>query len=173
MDEFVSLFGNVTVSTIVQWIVAIGFLGMVYREITKYLKKKLEEEAETKKNMAAILDATKKIPDIEKKISSLESQQELILQRVGKVEEDAKRRERNTLRDRLLQSYRYYTSPEHNPYGEWTKMEADAFAELYEDYVEAGGNGYVHSELKPKMDRLIVIDMADHDSVQRLMQSRK
>lgn len=46
------------------------------------------------------------------------------MRRLDKIETDAKRRERNTLRDRLLQSYRYYTSADHNPLGEWTKMES-------------------------------------------------
>lgn len=173
MDEFISLFGDITLGTIIQLCIAVGFLIMVFKKITEYLNKKLKEEAETKKHMEEILAATKRLPEIEEKINSLEDQQTECMKRLDKIEMDAKRRERNTLRDRLLQSYRYFTSSEHNPNGEWTKMESEAFEELYNDYIEAGGNGYVHSEVKPAMDRLIVIDMADHDSITRLMQSRK
>lgn len=173
MDEFISLFGSITIGTVVQWIIALGFLFMVFKKITEYLNKKLAEEAETKQHMQEILEATQRLPEIEQKITALEQKQVESMQRLDKIESDAKRRERNTLRDRLLQSYRYFTSTDHNPFGEWTKMESEAFEELYNDYVEAGGNGYIHSEVKPTMDRLIVIDMADHDSITRLMQSRK
>lgn len=48
MDEFVSLFGNITVATIVQWAVALGFLFMSFKKFKEYLDKKLTEEAETK-----------------------------------------------------------------------------------------------------------------------------
>ncbi len=173
MDEFISLFGNITIATIVQWAVALGFLVMVFKKFKEYLDKKLKEEAETKQHMENILRATERLPQIEEKITNLEEQQAESMRRLDKIESDAKRRERNTLRDRLLQSYRYYTSTDHNPLGEWTKMESEAFEELYRDYVDAGGNGYIHSEVKPAMDRLIVIDMADQDGITTLMQSRK
>lgn len=173
MDEFVSLFGNITVATIVQWLVALGFLYMSFKKFKEYLDKKLTEEAETKQHMENILQATARLPQIEEKITNLEQQQAENIRRLDKIEADARRRERNSLRDRLLQSYRYYTSIEHNPMAEWTKMESEAFEELYRDYVDAGGNGYIHSEVKPAMDRLIVIDMADQDSIAALMQSRK
>lgn len=144
MNEFLELFGSVTVGTIVQWVIALGFLIMVFKKITEYLNKKLEEEAATRTRMEQILAATERLPDIERKINTLEQQQTENMRRLDKIEADAKRRERNSLRDRLLQSYRYYTSLEHNPLGEWTKLECESFCELYDDYVEAGGNGYVH-----------------------------
>lgn len=147
MDAFLELFGGVTINTIVQWLIALGFLIMVFKKVTEYLNKKLEHDAETKRTMEGILESTGRLPEIEHKISALEQAQEENIRRLDKIEEDAKRRERNTLRDRLLQSYRYFTSNEHNPSGEWTKMESEAFEEIYADYIEAGGNGYIHLTL--------------------------
>ena len=63
------------------------------------------------------------------------------------MENDLKRRERNKLRARLLQSYRFYTNPERNPSQSWTRMEAEAFWELFRDYEDANGNGYIHTEV--------------------------
>ena len=89
------------------------------------------------------------------------------------MEEDAKRRERSKLRDLLLQSYRYYTDKERNPLGTWTSMEAEAFWELFKEYEDAGGNGYIHTVVQPAMNLLKVIDIEDAASVLRLTNSRK
>ena len=43
------------------------------------------------------------------------------------MEEIQKRQKRNELRDRLLQSYRYYTDKRRNPKQVWNRMEAEAF----------------------------------------------
>lgn len=61
------------------------------------------------------------------------------------MKNEERRRECNKLRDRLLQSYRYYTNPQHNPNQAWTSMEAEAFWELFSDYEQAGGDGYMHT----------------------------
>ena len=68
------------------------------------------------------------------------------------MEEENRRRERNKLRDRILQSYRYYTSPEKNPMRAWSEMEADAFWKIFKDYEDLDGDGYVHSEVQPAMN---------------------
>lgn len=75
------------------------------------------------------------------------------------MEDDQRRRERNKLRARLLESYRFYTNPEKNASQSWTRMEAEAFWELFHDYEEAGGNGYIHSEVQPAMERLTIEEM--------------
>lgn len=61
--------------------------------------------------------------------------------RLTKTEEDTQRRERNKLRDRLLQNYRHYVNKETNPSHSWTQMESEAFWELFKKYEAAGGNG--------------------------------
>ena len=79
--------------------------------------------------------------------------------KIAEMEEDSKRRERNKLQDRLLQSYRYYTNTERNPEQTWTKMEAEAFWELFGDYERLNGDGYMHTVVQPAMNKLTVIEM--------------
>lgn len=81
--------------------------------------------------------------------------------RLETMEETNKRRECNKLRDRLLQSYRYYTNINTNPSQAWSSMEAEAFWGLFRDYEEAGGNGYMHSVVQPAMAALRVHDLGE------------
>lgn len=173
MDQFLNFFGSITIGTVIEIILAIIFIVAILKHFKEYLNKKLKEETETKDHMSKILKATEELSNIDKKMDDFKAQQEDMLKRLDRVESDNKRRERNVLRERLLQSYRYYTSTEHNPLAQWTKMEQEAFTELYDDYVEAGGNGYIKGEVKPAMDKLIVIYMDDLDAVANLMHSRK
>ena len=53
-----------------------------------------------------------------------------------------------------MQNYRYYVRAETNPSHSWTQMESEAFWELFREYEEAGGNGYMHTEVLPAMELL-------------------
>ena len=83
------------------------------------------------------------------------------------------KRECNKIRTRLLEYYRYYTSEDRKPMQKITAMEADAFWRLFKEYEEAGGNGYMHTIVQPKMNSLEVIEMDNEDDIQELMKSRK
>lgn len=37
-------------------------------------------------------------------------------------------------------------------------MEAEAFWELFRDYEDLGGDGYMHTEVQPAMERLVVTE---------------
>lgn len=80
---------------------------------------------------------------------------------VHRMEETETRRERNKMRDTLLQSHRYYTNPNTNPSGSWTRVESETFWELYSEYEAAGGNGYMHTDVVPAMRLLKVIDVGE------------
>ena len=80
-------------------------------------------------------------------------------ERLSKSEEDSKIRTRNRLEDKLLEHYRHYTNPKTNISLSWTKMESDAFWRLFKDYENAGGDGYMHSTVRPAMMNLTVIDI--------------
>lgn len=71
--------------------------------------------------------------------------------------EETKKLKRNELREKLLSSYRYFTSLEQNPNQEWNEMEAEAFWHVFKDYEDLGGNGYMHSIVKPAMEKLVVV----------------
>lgn len=87
---------------------------------------------------------------LEGEIQELRKSQQENTQRLVEMEETSKRRELNKLRDRLIESYQYYTDPKRNPELCWTRMEAEAFWELFKDYEEDGGNGYIHSVVQPQ-----------------------
>ena len=90
-----------------------------------------------------------------------------------KIEEDIISRERSKLRDRLLQSHRYFTSPEKNPLHAWSEMEADAFWSMFKEYENAKGNGHMHTVVQPEMRALEVIPMHEDAKIAELMESRK
>lgn len=177
MEEFLAIFGNATVLQIVQCILAVVFICLVYRQVKKYFQKKITEqnkraaiEDQRDKQIQEALGAVHQYPKYRNQ--SLEIQKQLQAQieelnkmqlecsvRLSAMEEATKRRERNKLRDLLLQNYRHYTDPVANPSHSWSKMEAEAFWELFGDYEEAGGNGYMHTEVLPAMQLLTVVDI--------------
>ena len=86
--------------------------------------------------------------------------------------DDLERRERNSLRAKILDEYRLYTDERKNPKQAWTEMEHHSFFKLVEDYESLGGNDYVHSTVLPAMNELDVISMSDSDALKELYQSR-
>lgn len=50
------------------------------------------------------------------------------------------------LKDSLVRYYNKYKNT-----GEWSKLEKDAFWDLFDDYESRGGDGYIHSIVEPFM----------------------
>ena len=168
-QSFIDAFGNITVLDVAIFIAAIVFLVLIYRKVKDYLIKKHDADKLRDEQLQEALTAVRKYPEYRKQ--SIQIQHELedencavrkdiqaLTKRIEKMEEDTKRRERNKIRDRLLQNYRYYTNTETNPTQSWTRMEADAFWELFKEYEENGGDGYMHSEVQPAMNKLTIIE---------------
>ena len=93
-------------------------------------------------------------------------------ERLDKRLDDLERREKNSLRAKILEEYRLYTDERKNPKQAWTEMEHHSFFKLVEDYESLGGNDYVHSTVLPAMNELDVIPMTDSDKLKELYQSR-
>ena len=76
---------------------------------------------------------------------------------VAKNLECMQRKENETklkeLKDSLIRYYNKYKNV-----GEWSKLEKDAFWDLFEDYEKRGGDGYIHSIVEPVMRELREID---------------
>lgn len=83
------------------------------------------------------------------------------------------KREKNSIRAKLLDEYRLFTDEFKNPMLAWSEMEHHAFFELVRDYEELNGNDYVHSTVLPAMNGLNVIPMSDKQALLELMHSRK
>lgn len=93
-------------------------------------------------------------------------------ERLDKRLDDLERREKNSLRAKILEEYRLYTDERKNPKQAWTEMEHHSFFKLVEDYESLGGNDYVHSTVLPAMNELDVISMSDSEKLKELYQSR-
>lgn len=95
--------------------------------------------------------------------------QTILNERLDRLE----KREKNALRQKILQEHRIFTDETMNPMKAWTEMEHHSFFELVKDYEELGGNDYVHSEVLPAVNKLRVIPMSDRNTLYELMSGRK
>ena len=182
--EFLAVFGDLTLANLVQVAFAFVFLFLVYKKVSDYLIKRHDAEQEKDMRIKKALDAVDKYPEyrkhsievqqqITKEMQDIKSTLEEHTKRLEKMENDSKKRELNKLRDTLLQNYKYYTSKEKNPLQEWTRMESEAFWDLFSDYEDMGGNGYMHTVVMPTMQLLTVIEINDIEAVSELMRNRK
>ena len=116
-DEFIAVFGKITLFDIAQLLFADVFLFLAYRKLKKYLVDKHDREQLRDAQLKEALDSVRKYPEyrqqsiriqqeLEEKIQAIRTEQAEQTQRLVKMEEDAKRRERSKLRDLLLESYR-------------------------------------------------------------------
>lgn len=184
MNEFIEIFGDMKVAAVVMIIAVIVFLWKIYKVVEKHFRKKYDAEAQRAAQMHDILEQVKKYPEwrrqsieYQKKyaeeIQKLQKTQTEIIGELRENEEKRKRVKRGELRDRLLCSFRYYTSLEKNPLQAWSEMEYDAFWEMFKDYERVDGDGHMHTVVQPAMRMLDVIRMEDTEKIAELMKSRR
>ena len=177
LDEFLKLFGDITISDLTVFIFAAIFVFLTYKQIKKYVdasikekQEKAEKERQRNQKLDEAYDVTQKYPayhqesidirdGLKREIKEMRDDFAIILKRLDDMEAQNKKRECSKLRDMLLQNYRYYTNEKQNPSKSWTRMESEAFWELFKEYEEAGGNGYMHTVVQPEMERLIIIEV--------------
>lgn len=171
-----AVFGKLSVGSLVAIILAIVFLCLIYKKVKEQIIKSHEVTEKREKQIDEALAAVKRYPEyrqqsiniqkkLEDQIQELKKSQELLRQtqeftiaKLTEIEKDTKERERNKLGDKLIQNYRYYTNKQTNPEGTWTRMESEAFWGLFKEYEKAGGDGFMHSEVQPAMEKLIIIE---------------
>lgn len=177
LDQFLCIFGDITITELTTFALAIFFLYAIYKEIKKFNdakiaehQRRVEEEKIQKEKIEASYAVTQKYPvyhqesidirdGLKKEIQEIRDYCSTLMKRFEEIEEQNKKRECSKLRDMLLQNYRYYTNDCQNPSRSWTRMESEAFWELFREYEEAGGNGYMHSVVQPEMERLDIIEV--------------
>lgn len=170
LNEFLELFGGLTVANLVTIGLAGFFLRYAYLQIKKYFESKIRTEKEKEEQLAKCLSAISKYPEyrqqsidaqknLQGQIDELKKVQIEVISGLKELRTTIEKRDRNKLRDKLLQYYRYYANPEKNPSQSWTRMESDAFWELFKDYEELNGDGYMHTEVQPAMNKLTVIEI--------------
>ena len=188
LDEFLSIFGQITMSQAIMFLLAMTFVVLAYKKFRDYLILKHEMEQKRDAELREALDATRKYPEyrqqsikiqqlLESEIQETRRQSEKMQnlleeeiqelraliqddkKRLARMEEQDRQRECNKLRNILLQHYRDYTNKETNPSQSWTRMESEAFWALFRDYEDLGGDGYMHTEVQPAMERLNIVEM--------------
>ena len=65
MEDFLRIFGNLTVADVVGWIVAIGFVWKIYQKIRDYLIDRHEAEVQRDKDLQEALQVTRKYPELQ------------------------------------------------------------------------------------------------------------
>lgn len=184
MDTALEIFGELKLDIIILVLSSVVFMWKTYKKVEMYFRDKYEMESEKEKQMKDILGQVQQYPkwreqsiqrqqEFSKEINDLRKTQKEIIEELKNIEERRKKTKRNELQDRLLQSYRYYTSKDKNPLSAWSEMESDAFWKMFKDYEEADGNGYMHTKVQPEMRLLDVIQMNEEEKLSELMQSRK
>lgn len=170
MNEFLELFGDISVANVVTFGSACGFAAMTYYRFKKYLISKHEIEKSRDDRLQEVITVVKELSDdrikntqmqetIAKQVQELKKIQQDSTERLEKIENENKERECNRLRDIILQNYRYYTDEKKNPTKVWTRMDHDNFSALISDYEKLNGNGFVHSVVIPAMETLKIIEM--------------
>lgn len=183
-NEFLKVCGDITVAQVFYVIMSIVFLFFVYKKVSDYLIKRHDAEQEKDKHLKEALEAVGKYPEyrrqsveiqmqLTKEIQEIKSVLEDHTKRLETMERDSKKREVNKLRETLLQNYKYYTNKDKNPMQAWTKMESEAFWDLFTDYEDMGGNGYMHTVVQPAMLLLNIVEVNDMESISELMRTRK
>lgn len=166
MEEFRVLFGGVTLWQVVELGLALGFALALYKKVKNYILERHDAEQIRDEQLAKALDSINRYPEyraqslkiqdeLRGEIAELRSTQQQTAQRLQEMEESQRTLERNELRDRLLQSYRYYTGQ-----GSWNVMEADAFWELFREYEQRKGDGHMHKVVEPAMAALPVLPIS-------------
>lgn len=165
-SEFQQLFGDATLWQVMELGLAIGFALTIYRKVKNFIIERHDVEQERDEKLAQALDSINRYPQyraqslkiqdgLRGEIAELRSTQQQTAQRLQEMEESQRTLERNELRDRLLQGYRYYTGQ-----GSWNVMEAEAFWELFREYEQRKGDGHMHKVVEPAMAALPVLPIS-------------
>ena len=156
------------------------------QDIKKQKKAQQEKWDKFEERLAAVEEAVSHYPEY--RAQSLKIQKELqckdesiltVCEKIEKIGQklderliELERREKNSLRAKILNEYRLYTDERKNPMLAWTEMEHHSFFKLVEDYESLGGNDYVHNTILPAMNELDVIPMTQLTKIKDLYDSR-
>lgn len=172
-QEIINTFGTLTVAFVVEIIVAIVGIIIAYNKLKDKIIGSHEERKKQKEDIKEALDGVKAVDTLidtcNKIQAGVNENQRILNERLDKLED----RERNSLRAKILDMHRLFTSTKKNPLLAWTEMERDAFNDLIADYESLNGNGHVHTVVIPEMHKLRVIPMSDIKAVAELFHSRE
>lgn len=155
---FAILFGIKAVVSIFEWV--LDKLGLE----TKGMRKKREERdllKQTANNLVSLQNqqvadrqvSTQHDKMIKNDLAKLSDTVDSIVVTLAEMQKKENETELKRLKDSLVRYYNKYKD-----IGEWAKLEKDAFWDLFDDYEQRGGDGFVHSIIEPVMRGLRDID---------------
>lgn len=191
LEQINNVFGTLTLAFVIEIIVAVVGIIIAYKKLKDKIigsyKERKQQEDDIQEALAgvramptyrqqslqiqqALKDADDKILDTCKKIQDgVNENQRILNERLDKLED----RERNDLREKILNMHRLFTNKKRNPMQAWSEMERDSFNELIKDYESLNGNGHIHTVVIPEMNALRVILMTDMEALTELFHSRE
>lgn len=184
MSEFLSIFGHINLSTVIMVGSALFFMYNIYKKFTNSIIENHEKGKARDEKLEQLLEEVNRYPIYRQQ--SIEVQKELrggidkltiAVEKIGKrqdeIEAERNQRKLNELRNKLMQMHQMYTVPDRNPMMAWTELEKESFNGIFKDYENLGGNGHMHSTVRPDMEKLRVIPLHETEEIIKLMQSRK
>ncbi len=167
------MFGDMTFLQIAELIIGAVFIISLYKKYKAVIISTHDESQKRERQFEEILEEVRKCSEHREKsdeihellgreVQGLRAMQESSTTRLDEIEGWIKSKDKNMLRDILIKHYRYFTNQHRNPEQSWTEMEAEAFWALFRDYEEAGGNGYMHTIVRPAMEKLTVVADVDN-----------
>lgn len=191
LEEFLGTFGTLTVGFVVEILIAVICVFVAYKKLQDKIIGSYEERKQQKDDIQEALDGVRAMPTYRKQSLEIQKQlkdsddkiletcqkiqdgvnenQRILNERLDKLED----RERNDLREKILNMHRLFTSKKRNPMQAWSEMERDSFNELIKDYESLNGNGHIHTVVIPEMHKLRVILMTDTKTLAELFHSRE
>lgn len=168
MDSLIKLLGTTSAGVVLSWIVAI-VLGIVciYKWLQRYRKTRnhydsLQQQLDKEKQMLDQLDDKQTIfsRETENQIQQLKNNEESIVTKLDSISTEIsalsdyqKQKDMRTLRDRILQSYKFYLrrGKYNNNIPLISQNEQEALEGLIQSYTESGGNSFIHSTIQPQV----------------------
>lgn len=194
-EALINMFGNLTVLHVVEFLFAMYFIIRVSMDAIKFINKKHDEEQQKSADLAEALAGSRDLPGYHKQSIEIRAQLEqqitdvhnemndkfddvakkfdAVMERLGAMDAENKKRARNRTREELMRGYRMFTDPTKNPMKAWTSLEHDSWFFQYEDYLDCDGNGDMKNRICPEMNNLEVIHIDDTEKIYELMHSRK
>lgn len=176
-NQFIESFGGLTLGTVAVVVIAILFIYRGYKKFSSYLIEKHDAEKKHLAELTEALEGVRKYPEyreqshkiqislqsdikaINGKYDILANEFKILTDKFADMEERARKKDLSLLKDKIIERYKYYTDPEINPTQTWNKMEAESFWDLFNEYESLGGDGYLHSDVQPKMMALKETDI--------------
>lgn len=158
VEILIILFAARVVVTLFEWV--IDKLGIE----TKQMRQKREDRELLTKTSAelavlksehdkSVKESNRNDELIKQDISSLADTVNGIASTLEEIQKRANDTKIKELKDSLIKYYNKYKD-----IGEWSKLEKEAFWDLFDDYSDRGGDGYIHSIVEPVMRSLREID---------------